>query len=681
MQTSIGNAITPFAVPDRQHLQSATGQSIDRAMKIISSVAPLALSLALSSAALAQSLPGNSAPQANPLPTPIPVARDVAYPGTIALAIDATDLQRGLYKVVQTIPVAPGSRELTLLEPSWIPGGHAPRNSLALFAQFRFEADGKPIAWQRDPVEVNAFHLVLPEGTRQVTARFVHTSPLQTAEGRITVTQEMTNLQWEKMTLYPAGYYARQIAFQPQVTVPQGWSVYTALDGMTRASGGAAGDTWRWSKVDYATLVDSPIFAGKYAKSWDLGQNVKIDVVADEAKNLAITPEHLETYRKLVTQATTLFGARHFDHYDLLLALTDRMGGIGLEHHRSSENQMEPTSWTDWDAMAWDRNVIPHELVHSWNGKFRRPADLWTPDYQYPMGNTLLWVYEGQTQFWGLVLAARSGVQPKDVVLGALATSAARYAEGTPGRAWRSVEDTTFDPIINGRKPLPQASLIRGEDYYNEGALTWLEADQVIRRGTNGAKGLDDFAKAFFGMRDGDWGELTYTFDDVVSTLNGVYAYDWAKFLRERLYQPGRPAPLAGIEQAGYKLVWKDKANPSDAGAAKERKALDLSYSLGMTIGTDGEVTAQVWDGPAFNAGLVKGVKIVAVNGAAYTPEGISDAITAAKGGSQPIQLLVKRGERFMTVPVTWNGGLRYPWLEKTGKGETGLDRLLAPRS
>ncbi|VWX53446.1 M61 family metallopeptidase [Novosphingobium sp. 9U] len=644
-------------------------------MTIRSAVAPLAILLSLAMPAAAQQAGSNSAPEALALPPELPAPRDVAYPGTIALNIDATDTRRGIYAVTQTIPVAAGTRDLTLLEPLWIPGGHSPRNSLALFAQIRFEADGKPIAWQRDDVQVNAFHLALPEGIKTVTARFVHTSPLQTAEGRITMTQEMLNLQWEKMSLYPAGYYARQIQVVPTVKVPAGWSVFTALDGMTRQ-----GDTVRWSKVDYATLVDSPIFAGLHAKSWDLGQNVKLDAVADDARDLAIKPEHLETYRKLVTEATALFGARHFDHYDLMLALTDRMGGIGLEHHRSSENQMEPNTWVDWKEMDWDRNVMPHELVHSWNGKYRRPADLWTPEYQYPMRGNLLWVYEGQTQFWGLVLAARSGVQSKDVVLGALAAQAGRYSEGLPGRSWRSVEDTTYDPIINGRKALPHDSLTRGEDYYNEGALVWLETDQVIRQGTRGAKGMDDFARAFFGMRDGDWGELTYTFDDVVSTLNSVYAHDWASFLRDRLYKPNAPAPLAGIEKAGYKLVWKDKPNAYTEGASKDRKTLDLTYSLGLAINNEGEVTSAVWDGPAFNAGVVKGAKIVAVNGTAYTPEVIKDAVTAGKGSNKAIELLVKRGEQFQTVPVTWNGGLRYPWLERVGGKETGLDKLLAPK-
>jgi predicted metalloprotease with PDZ domain len=342
---------------------------------------------------------------------------------------------------------------------------------------------------------------------------------------------------------------------------------------------------------------------------------------------------------------------------------------------------MEPKTFVDWDKMSWDRNVIPHEFTHSWNGKYRRPADLWTPDYQQPMQDTLLWVYEGQTQFWGIVLAARSGIQDKDTVLGMLATTAGLYSQGEPGRAWRSVEDTTNDPIINSRRPLPYTSLSRSEDYYSEGALVWLEADQIIRKGTDGRKGLDDFAKAFFGMRDGDWGEQTYTFDDVVKTLNGVYPYDWASFLKTRLYTPGQPAPLAGIEAAGYKLVWKDKPNPYDKGRAEGDKYSNFTYSLGVNIGSDGKVVSTLWDGPAFNAGLVNGAKIVAVNDDKYSPDKLADAITAAKDANAPIELLVERGERFMTMPVDYHGGLRYPWLERTapGKAPAGLDQLLAP--
>jgi predicted metalloprotease with PDZ domain len=644
-------------------------------MKNLFAGTTLLSALLLSTSVLAQDAT-RSTPMAQPLPPPMPAARDVPYAGTIGLKIDASDTDRGVYRVTQTIPVAAGTRDLILLQAGWLPGNHSETGPYALLADIHFFADGKEIPWVRDTVAVNAFHLALPEGAKVVTARFVHTSPLQTSEGRVTMTQEMLNLQWEKMSLYPAGYYTRGIVMKPTVTFPKGWTVYTALDGMARS-----GDTVTWNPIDFERLVDSPIFAGINAQRWDLGLGVSMDVVADEPDLLKITPEHLQTYRKLVSEAVTTFGARHFDHYDFLLALTDRMGGIGLEHHRSSENQMEPKSWTDWDGMEWDRNVVAHEFVHSWNGKFRRGADAWTPDYQEPMRNTMLWVYEGQTQFWGYVLAARSGVQSRDTVMGMWATAAGKYAEGTPGRAWRSVEDTVNAPQLARRKPLPYTSLTRSEDYYVEGALTWLEADQIIRQGTKGAKGLDDFAKAFFGVRDGDWGELTYDFDEVAKTLNGVYPYDWASFLRTRLYATGQPAPLKGVEMAGYKLVWKDKPNSYDKGVGTDRKNNDLTYSLGITLNKDGEVTATLWDGPAYDAGIVNTVKVVAVNDRAYDAEVLKDAITAAKSSKAPIKLLVKRGERYQTIAIDYHGGLRYPWLESTTPGKpNGLDRLLTAR-
>jgi len=641
-------------------------------------VAALA-ALILSTPAIGDAPASRSEPMTVPLPAPIPDAKPVPYPGTIQLDIDASDIERGVYHVTETIPVAADAGSMTLLLPSWLPGNHGPRGPINLIADIHFMADGKPIGWTRDTVAVNAFHLDLPAGTKTVTARFLHTSPVQKDEGRITMTREMLNLQWEKMSLYPAGYYVRGITMKPTVTFPAGWQVFTALDGMQRPAGSNA---VTWTATDYQRLVDSPVFAGLYASRWDLGHDVSLDAVADKQSLLAIAPDHLAAYKKLVSEAVALFGARHFDHYDFLLALTDRMGGIGLEHHRSSENQMEPKAFVDWDKMAWDRNVIPHEFTHSWNGKYRRPADLWTPDYQRPMQDTLLWVYEGQTQFWGYVLAARSGVQDKATVLGMWANAAARYSEGQPGRKWRSVEDTTNDPIINHRRPLPYSTLSRSEDYYVEGALVWLEADQIIRKGTNGKKGLDDFAKAFFGVRDGDWGELTYDFDTVVNTLNGVYPYDWASFLKTRLYENNQPAPMNGIEMAGYKLVWKDTPNPFDAGRAGQGKYLDLTYSIGARIGKDGTVADTLWDSPAFNAGLVPGARILAVGNTAYDEDTISDAVTAAKTSKEPIAFVIQRGDRVSTITVDYHGGLRFPWLvPASGSGNTPFDRLLAPRT
>lgn len=632
----------------------------------------IAAALPLSTPALAQ----RSAPVAAPVQKTVPDAVDTPYPGgTITLDIDASDVARAFYKVTETVPVAAGTRSLILQLPRWIPGDHSPSGTMDQLVDVKFYVDGKLIPWHRDPVEVYAFHLDLPEGTKDVVAKFIHTSPLQASEGRISTTQDMLNLQWDRMSLYPAGHYTRQIIVKPTVTFPEGWDVATALDGKQ-----VSGAKITWAPIDYEALVDSPIFAGKFFKRFDLGRGVAINVVADKPEYLAIKPENLAAYKALVEEAFALHGAQHFDHYDFLLALTDRMGGIGLEHHRSSENSQLPKSWTDWKDLDWDRNVVAHEYDHSWDGKFRRPATIWTPDYREPMRDNLLWVYEGQNQFWGYVLAARSGVQSKEVVLGQFANNAGMFTQW-PGRDWRSVEDTTHDPIIASRRPKPYASLDRNEDYYIEGALVWLEADQIIREGTKGAKGLDDFAKAFFGIRNGDWGQVSYDFAELVRVLNGVYPYDWAKFLDTRINQPGQPVPLAGIEKGGYKLVWKDTPNPYDKGRFGFAKVLNLFHSIGIVIDKDGRITSTRWDSAAFNAALVTGTKILAVNGLAYSEDDLKAAITQAKDTTKPITLITQRGERVQTVSLDYHDGLRYPWLEKavTGKQVAGLDLLLAP--
>ncbi len=632
-----------------------------------------AAALALAAPAISATL---SAPVAVPLSRMVPDAADKPYPGgTMTLDIDATDVTRGVYRVTQTVPVAPGTGKLILMLPQWLPGNHGPRGPMAELVDVHFFAGGQELKWKRDPIEVFAFHIDVPEGAKEVVAKFIHTSPLQSNEGRITMTQEMLNLQWEKMSLYPAGHYVRQIRVKPSVTIPQGWTAAAALDGAKQQ-----GNRLSWDETSYEILVDSPIFAGKFFRKWDLGQNVTLNVVSDKPEQLAAKPEQIEPYRHLVSEARLAFGANHFDRYEFLLALTDRMGGIGLEHHRSSENQLEPTAFTEWDKFDWDRNLLPHEYSHSWSGKYRRPSRLWTPDYRQPMQDDLLWTYEGQDQFWGTVLAARSGLQKKETVLGMLASWAGGFAM-QPGRRWRSVEDTGHDPIFAGRKAKPFASLARNEDYYTEGALIWLEIDQILREKTGGKRSIDDFAKLFFGMNDGDYGQLAFETDEIVTKLNQLAPYDWAGFIDSRINSPGQPAPLRGIEMGGYKLVWKDEPNPYDKGRMTDSKTLSLAWSIGLTLDKDGKVTATQWDSPAFNAGVVNGAKIVAVNGAAYEADLLKTAITAAKDGA-PLELLIQRGSRYQTVTIDYKGGLRWPWLERAapGKAPTGLDLLLTPK-
>ena len=622
-------------------------------------------------------LAANSAPQPVAIVDTIPAARDVPYPGTMILKVDATDIEQNIFKVSQTIPVAKSGR-MTLLFPAWLPGNHAPRGQLDKVAGLTIKAGGKVLLWKRDPVDVYAFHIDVPSGTKALDVAFSFLSATAGDQGRIQVTREMLNLQWEAVSLYPAGYFTRQIPVTATVTYPTGWQAATALRPTAQSATTTAGNTITYGTVNYEVLVDSPVFAGKYFRKDDLGQGVTLNTVADSAKELVVSDDVLGKHRNLVDQAVKLFGARHFDHYDFLHAITDRMGGIGLEHHRSSENQNDPGYFTDFANMLPDHNLLPHELVHSWNGKFRRGADMWTPDYRMPMRGSLLWVYEGQTQFWGHILEARSGMTSKADKLDALAGIAAAL-DNRPARAWRSLDDTTNDPVISARRPKGWTSYQRSEDYYNEGLLIWTEVDAIIRQGTNGAKGMDDFARAFFGINDGDWGQVTYTFDDVVSTLNGVYPYTWREFLTDRLTQKDR-APLGEFERSGYKLVYGDTPTNFTKQAMKANKFLDLIYSLGINV-AKAKITAVQWDGPAFKAGMTVGPEIIAVNGVPYSEDAIKTAITASKGGKDAIRLTLKTDALVRDVTVQWNGGLRYPRFERVAGAPDGpLDKLLAAR-
>ncbi len=621
----------------------------------------------------------------------VPATADRPYPGgTLSLEVDARDTVRGLFRVSETIPVARGTRALTLLYPEWIQGHHAPRGPINLIGALTFTAGGRPIAWHRDPANVFAFHLDLPPGTGEVAASFVYTSPLSPDEGRIAMTQELISLQWDMVSLYPAGYYSRQIKIRPVALLPEGWTAVAALDGAE-----ANGSRVSWSTTDYETLVDSPILAGLHFKRWDLGHGVALNAFADTADQLKMEPRDQLRMSAMVDQAVILFGRPPFDRYEYLLSLSDRLGGIGLEHQRSSEVQLGPRALSDWGYGEFSRNVLVHELVHSWNGKFRRPAGLWTPDFQQPTDDRLLWVYEGLTQYLGFVLAVRSDVQTKQTVLDMLAHSAAALS-GVEGRKWRSLADTAYDPIVDARRPRPFPTLTRGEDYYTEGAFVWLEADQIIRAGTGGAKSLDDFAHAFFAYPGGGLRQKTYTEQDLIEALSAVYAYDWAGFFADRIDGINLPDPVAGLEKGGYRLVMRDEPNAYDRARMMEEHLFYLDFSLGVQLDDAGRVTTARWGSPAFEAGLVTGTRIVTVGDQAYSAEILRRAIVSAKSGRKPIQFTIRRHDELETVSIDYHDGLRWPWLESIPKGEGTkgegpkgesaggqgtLDRLLVPRA
>lgn len=629
-------------------------------------ISPLAI---LAQPALAQ----NSAPQAVPVTNSIPASRDIPYPGTMRLEVDATDLVRSVMKVKQTIPVAQPGR-MTLLLPKWLPGAHGPDGTIDKLAGLEITANGRKLPWRRDPVEVYAFHVDVPAGVSSVEARFNFLSPVSGSQGRVVMTPEIVNVQWEKVSLYPAGYYVRQIPVVASLTLPAGWQAGTALRPTS-----TSGSTIQYGQVDYETLVDSPVFAGIHFRKHDLGQGATMVTVADSAKELEMPADVLAKHRRMVDQNIKVFGAKHYDHYDFLNAISDKLGGIGLEHHRSTEISTDPGYYTDYANHQLDRNVFPHEFTHSWDGKFRRPAEMWTPDYHTPMRDDLLWVYEGQTQFWGTVVEARSGMSTKQEVLDNVAYAAA-YLDNQKGRTWRPLVDTTYDPIVQNRSPQPWGSFMRNEDYYNEGMLIWVEADAIIRQGTGMKRGMDDFAKAFFGIRPGDWGQVTYTRDDVIATLNSVYQYDWAGFLRERVDQTSERAPLGGFTRSGYELQYTEEQTATGKARAKLREAAEFSYSLGFSVSKDAKISGIAWGSPAFDAALRNGDEIVAVGEKTYSEDTLKEAVTAAKGTAVPVRLTIKRGDTVRPYTINYHGGLRYPRFVKIRKGDGALDLLLKAR-
>jgi predicted metalloprotease with PDZ domain len=607
----------------------------------------------------------------------VPPPQDTPYPGTIAIHVDAGDAAQGILRVHETIPVQPGA--LTLLYPQWIPGDHSPTGPIAMLAGLTLSADGKPLAWTRDEYDVYAFHLDVPAGVSSIDAEFQYLSP---RDGGFEITDRMMDMEWSKVALYPAGHFTRGITFAPSLTLPHGWQLGSALEPSSQS-----GDTITFKPVTFNNLVDSPVYAGQYFKRVDLtppgGAPVHMDIVADAPKYLEMTSTQLQAHRALAVQATKLFGSHHYDHYDFLFSLSDQLGGNGTEHHQSSENGLGADYFTAWDDNAPGRDLLAHEYTHSWNGKFRRPADLWTPNFNVPMGDSLLWVYEGQTQYWGFVLTARAGLWTPEQFRDALAMVAANYERNRPGFGWRTLEDTTNDPTAARRSGLPYRSWQMSEEYYSGGQMMWLTVDARIRALTHGRKSLDDFARAFFGVDDGSYVTKTYTFDDVVAALNGVAPHDWAGFLQARV-DARTPPLLDGIEGSGWKLVYTDQPSAYekqyDSRPQSARHLFNFAWSIGLTMGQHDQINDVRWNGPAFKAGVSTGATLVAVNGEAYTRDVLKDAIAAAKGSKAPIQLLLKYQGTYRTVPVDYHEGLQYPHLVRVAGTPDYLGEIIAAR-
>ena len=631
----------------------------------------VAFSLVLTSAAYAQSSPG---PQPVPLPPPVVAPADTPFAGTISLLVDITNVNDRVFNVHETIPVRPG--KMTLLYPQWLPGTHSPSNSVGDLAGLVLTAGGQRVNWVRDSVNMYAFHITVPAGISTLDAEFQFLGPLNPKRGRISST--FADLTWNSVLLYPAGYFSRRIQFAPSVRLPEGWKFACALEAKSQE-----GSVVHFKDTTLNTLVDSPLYAGVNFKRVDISSGpdnqVFLDLFADKPADLEYTPEEMQYHKNLVIEAQKLFASHHYDHYDFLLTVSDTIGGKGLEHHQSSEDGSNAKYFTDWPANVGSRGLLPHEYTHSWNGKFRRPADLWTPNFNVPMQNSLLWVYEGLTDYYGNVLAARSGMRTADQARDVWAQIAANF-EISPGRTWRTLDDTTNQPIISAHGAVGEEwpSWQRSFDYYPESDLIWLDADTKIRELSGGKKSLDDFARLFFGIDNGSYITRTYSFSDLVTALNTVQPFDWGGFLRARVYDLDPKVPENGFTDGGYRLVYNDTQSEWVKHQDPSR-GINFATSLGFSLNGEGNLDDVWWDSLAFKAGITPDMQLTAVNDQKYSADVLRQAILSAEKAAAPIKLLLKRGDTFVTINLDYHGGLRYPHLERVEGSEDRLDAILAP--
>lgn len=598
--------------------------------------------------------------------------------GPLRLDVDATHAPQQVFRAHEVIPVRPGP--LTLSYPKWIPGEHSPSGNVTNLA-IQLTVNGKPLAWQRDVVDLYQFHCVVPAGAQSVEAdlEYYASGEGPGAFAGLHGTEKLTNLRWHELLLYPAGAPVANVTVDASVRLPDGWALDTALPVEQQA----AAQT-HFQAVSLERLVDSPVVAGELTRALDFdvpaGPRQRVFLAADSAEALAVPETTRVGLARLFDEAATLFGGRAYGSYHALVQLSDRVGAASVEHHDSAELRFWERALVEPDRARLSLGVIAHELAHSWNGKYRRPAGLATPDFQQPMRGELLWVYEGLTQYLGWVLGARSGLVSKEDSLDDLAWTAA-YLESTPGRLWRPLADTAVAASLLYAAPGAWAAKRRGVDFYWEGQLLWLEADVLIRRGTDGRKSLDDFCRAFFGGASGTLAVRLYDLPELVRALDQIYSYDWAAFFQARVYTATPHVPMGGITAGGYDFGYDDKPNALIAAYETLVSTTLHTSSWGARLGEGGAIVDVVPGSPADAAGVSPGMKIVAVDSRKYTPQILTDALTRAATSPSPFELLVESGERYLTRRVDYHGGVRHPHLTRKASEPDLLSLILAPRS
>ncbi|HLZ41777.1 MAG TPA: hypothetical protein VKQ11_12490 [Candidatus Sulfotelmatobacter sp.] len=596
---------------------------------------------------------------------------------TVTVLVDATSAPRKIFHASLKIPATAG--DLTLYYPKWIPGEHAPDGPVADLAGLAFKANGQTLKWRRDLLDGWTLHVEVPAGVTEVDAELDYLSPATLESGfsaGSSATDKLAVISWNQVLLYPKGYKSDDINYTASLKLPDGWKFGTPLP-LTSQSGNEI----HFATVSLTTLVDSPVITGEFLKVVPLAQDppTEMDIAADSAAALDAPQDTWDHYKNLVDQAQKLFGAHHYRDYHFLYTLSDHVAHFGLEHHESDDSRVDERSLVDDASRKLAAGLLPHEYVHSWNGKYRRPYDLATPEYQTPMQDDLLWVYEGLTNYLGFVLTARSGLLTPEQDRDDLGITAAQL-DHLPGRKWRNLQDTADAAPQLYFAPQAWYSWRRGTDFYSEDTLNWLWVDVIIRQQSKGKKSIDDFCHLFHGAPSTGPALKTYTFDDVVNALNQIVPYDWRGFWTERLTNHGPGAPLGGIEGSGWKLTYDDTPSDMLSSMAGMFHIVPAGFALGLELRDDGGISDTIEGELAAKAGIGPGMKLVAVNGRRFTPDVLRDALKSGKNSTAPIELLVENTDYFKTYKLDYHGGELYPHLVRDDSKPDLLTEILKPR-
>lgn len=606
----------------------------------------------------------------------------LARAADLVVRLDAHDVARKRVHTDITLAVKPGP--LTLVFAKWLPGEHGPTGPIESMIGLDIKANGARLAWTRDTVEMYSLNVTVPRGASHLEIAIE--SGLATEGSGFTAaptsSENIAILPWNEFLLYPKGSDGEKYTTQASVIAPAGWSVTTSLATTPKGK-----DTYEFESVSLARLIDAPVQMGRYARRVALEGSEprpdikhEISIVADSAAALDTPPDFAAGYSKLVAEFGALFGSRMYRHYTWLLSLSDHVAHFGLEHHESSDDRRELNALSEPMLRKGLAALLAHEYTHSWNAKYRRPQGLLSPDFEKPMDGSLLWVYEGMTQFWEYVIATRAGLLTPADYRDYMAEELGDF-DVELGARWRPMGDTAVAAQLLYASPDAWASSRRDTDFYDASMLLWLDVDTELRARTQGRASLDDFVKRFYAGTSGAPQLQPYVEKDIYDTLAALAPADWRTFIRRHLDSPNTAAMFSAIERNGWKLVYTAEKNPWISDYWEKRKEYtERQWSIGLRLDKDAKIIDVIDDRAAARAGAGPGMTVIAVNGHKYSAEVLDAAIREAQSSRKPIRLLVENDDFYRTLSVEYYDGPRFPHLIRIDGTPDTLATVLAPR-